>query len=335
MNDVDIIIYWVDGSDSHWLEEYNKYKGISNTRARFRDLGVLKYVFRGIDKFLPWVRKVHFITNGQLPNWLDIDSERLHYHTHKEIFYDVSDLPVFNSSAIEANFSNIEGLSEKFIIFNDDTLVLKSADESRFFIDSKPVDYLKFSFPRSGWLYEKIKPQNALACKFITNSISLINDIEFRELDKKFLFSKHYKFTTKFNNALYMLAKRIYWIEIYHQPQPHLKSTWLKLKDLYCDEISRTSKSKFRNESDINQYLYRFYNLLAGEFVPKEYDDHSSYYLKNLDSFKNEMDFLFYDNTFLCISEDENISDDDFEIIKNILTHKLEQLFSHKSTFEI
>ena len=29
-------------------------------------------MLRGVEKFAPWVRKVHFVTCGQKPEWLDI-----------------------------------------------------------------------------------------------------------------------------------------------------------------------------------------------------------------------------------------------------------------------
>ena len=43
--------------------------------------------------------------------------------THEEIFENSNHLPTFSSSAIEANLHRIEGLSEKFLYFNDDTFL--------------------------------------------------------------------------------------------------------------------------------------------------------------------------------------------------------------------
>ena len=73
--DIDFVIPWVDGSDQEWIELFNKYapsgkkKNIDFSAERYRDYGLLKYWFRGVEKFAPYVRNVHFITNGQKPDW--------------------------------------------------------------------------------------------------------------------------------------------------------------------------------------------------------------------------------------------------------------------------
>jgi hypothetical protein len=68
---------WVDGSDLNWLAEKKKYspKQENDDRPqRYRDWGLLRYWFRGVEEFAPWVRTVHFVTWGHLP---DIADERI------------------------------------------------------------------------------------------------------------------------------------------------------------------------------------------------------------------------------------------------------------------
>jgi len=75
--EIDFVITWVDMNDPKWQQDFAQYSGkINNSKnevseARFRDYGLLKYWFRGVDKFAPWVRKIHFVTCGQKPEWLD------------------------------------------------------------------------------------------------------------------------------------------------------------------------------------------------------------------------------------------------------------------------
>ena len=75
---IDFVIPWVDGADLEWKKSFNQYcpkekqKLIDLSDERYRDYGLLKYWFRGVEKFAPYVRKVHFITNGQKPAWLNI-----------------------------------------------------------------------------------------------------------------------------------------------------------------------------------------------------------------------------------------------------------------------
>ena len=74
-NKIDFVMIWVDGNDPEWQKEKNKYdssdeKG-DNTIVRYRSWDNLQYWFRGIEKFAPWVNKVHFVTWGHLPPWLN------------------------------------------------------------------------------------------------------------------------------------------------------------------------------------------------------------------------------------------------------------------------
>ena len=64
--------------------------------------------------FAPWIRKIFIVTNGQIPNWLKLENQRVDVITHSEIFTDQSDLPTFSSTAIESNVHRIRGLRKKF-----------------------------------------------------------------------------------------------------------------------------------------------------------------------------------------------------------------------------
>ncbi|MEX6318825.1 Stealth CR1 domain-containing protein [Providencia huaxiensis] len=73
---LDIVLIWVDGNDPEWQDEYKKHSGKyingDTSEIRFRDFELLKYWFRGIEKYVPWVRKIHFVTCGHYPNWLEL-----------------------------------------------------------------------------------------------------------------------------------------------------------------------------------------------------------------------------------------------------------------------
>lgn len=75
--DIDFVILWVDDQDPIWIEDKNKYKGQqgnhTNNEVRYRDWQNLKYWFRAVEKYAPWVRKIHFVTCGQKPEWLNIN----------------------------------------------------------------------------------------------------------------------------------------------------------------------------------------------------------------------------------------------------------------------
>ncbi|XP_053209635.1 N-acetylglucosamine-1-phosphotransferase subunits alpha/beta-like isoform X2 [Panonychus citri] len=106
---------------------------------RFADNDEFKYSLRSVEKFSPWIRNVYLVTNGQIPDWLDVNNPRLRLITHEDIFPNKSDLPTFNSVAIEIHLHRIPGLSEKFLYFNDDIML------------GKPVYLEDFYTPADGY----------------------------------------------------------------------------------------------------------------------------------------------------------------------------------------
>ncbi|MEQ4732341.1 stealth family protein [Providencia rettgeri] len=332
--DIDVVIYWVDGNDPEWRKSFELYSGKS--LGRFRDLGILKYVFRCIEFNMPWVRHIHFITNGQKPDWLKIDG-KLKFHTHEDIFYYKDALPVFNSSAIESNFSNIPGLAEKFILFNDDTLVLKKVKKERFFRNNLPVDHIKLSFPRKGKIYKKLRPQNALPIDFINNSYQFLDNNIIHKIGFNKVLSRRYSLSHNINNLFYSLFYKFFWFKVYHHPQSHLKSTWsnfFQQDDKHGNVVKNTIYSKFRSANDVNQYMYRFINLSNGNFYPQYFNDHISIFVDDIPAFEKSLN-SYLEKTFFCICEDETLSNNDFYTLKKILDIKLSILLPNKSTFEV
>uniref|UniRef100_T2MCA8 N-acetylglucosamine-1-phosphotransferase subunits alpha/beta n=1 Tax=Hydra vulgaris TaxID=6087 RepID=T2MCA8_HYDVU len=104
---------------------------------RFADNNELKYSLRSIDTFAPWVRKIFIVTNGQIPNWLNLDHPRIQLITHEEIFANKSHLPTFSSPAIESNIHRIPGLSKIFIYMNDDVFFGKEVWPDDFYTHSR------------------------------------------------------------------------------------------------------------------------------------------------------------------------------------------------------
>ena len=67
--EIDFVITWVDGSDQEWRREkalYNPEAGMDNDAERYRDWDLLKFWFRGVEKFAPWVRRVYFVCDQKL-----------------------------------------------------------------------------------------------------------------------------------------------------------------------------------------------------------------------------------------------------------------------------
>ncbi|XP_028409646.1 N-acetylglucosamine-1-phosphotransferase subunits alpha/beta-like [Dendronephthya gigantea] len=115
------------------LENYDNHFSAS----RFADNQELRYSLRSIEKFAPWVRQIFIVTNGQIPNWLNLDNPRIKIITHAEIFTNQSHLPTFSSPAIESHLHKIPGLSKKFIYLNDDVMFGAEVWPDDFYTHSK------------------------------------------------------------------------------------------------------------------------------------------------------------------------------------------------------
>ena len=129
---VDVVYTWVDGSDAAWDDARRGASGRGRlaqrrpaSRVAARDSstdGELRYSLRSIHLFAPWVRRIHLVTAGQVPEWLDVGHPMINLVDHRDIL-PADALPTFNSHAIEAALHRIDGLAEHFVYFNDDFLL--------------------------------------------------------------------------------------------------------------------------------------------------------------------------------------------------------------------
>ena len=111
---------------------------VDDRDARYRDWETLRYWFRGVEKFAPWVNKIYFVTCGHVPSWLNLDADKLVHVKHSD-YIPEEYLPTFSSHPIELNVNRIRGLSEHFVYFNDDTFLCRSIPKEIFYRDGKPV----------------------------------------------------------------------------------------------------------------------------------------------------------------------------------------------------
>ncbi len=172
-NDIDVVITWVDDNDVKWRNERAKYligdnsvKEVTKEDMRFRNWDNLQYVFRGIEKYMPWVRKIHFVTYGHLPKWLNTDNPKLNIVRHED-FMPKEYLPSFNGCAIALNMHRIPGLSEQFIYFNDDMFVIKP---------TKPEDFFKNGIPCDMACLSPQPVFRNMVVNIETNNLEIIND---------------------------------------------------------------------------------------------------------------------------------------------------------------
>src|SRR5690554_6774693 len=127
MSSIDVVIPWVDGDDPEYRarkEAWCKNKSLivapgATDETRFTNNGELYLCIRSVIEFMPWVRHIFVLTDGQYPTFIDPSRpyfNKVQIVDHKEVFRDHMDvLPVYNSRTIGTAAMNIIGLAERFI----------------------------------------------------------------------------------------------------------------------------------------------------------------------------------------------------------------------------
>lgn len=326
-NKIDIIIPWVDGADENWLKEKSKYSKSTDADDninRYRDWDLLKYWFRSIEKFAPWVNKIHFITFGHLPCWLNTENNKINIVKHSD-YIPKKYLPVFSSHPIELNMFRIEGLSDKFIYFNDDTYLLRAIHPEDFFKNNLPVDNVK-----------------EVALRFfpdgidhiIGNDMTLINkNFKKREVIKK---NRKQWFSLKspiaFLKNLYMLPVNGFSaFENPHIPVPFLKSTLKEVWEKEYETLDLTCSNRFRSNGDVNQWLFRYWQFAKGSFVQSKGPEGIFCSIGRDDAIIKDT-ILNQKQKMICLSDDNPHID--FYTEQKFLVDLLEKILPEKSSFE-
>lgn len=324
---MDFVIMWVDGSDDKWLSEKEKYEKDSvgdKRNARFRDWDNLHYWFRGVEKYAPSVEKIHFVTEGHTPKWLNLNSPKINIVKHSDIIDDKY-LPLFNSRAIEINLHKIKGLSQQFVYFNDDMFITDYVEREYFFKDGLPCDIKA---------YNVISPINDLAIPLIRN-MKIINKYFNKTsiLNNKLL---NYKYGIKnnFRTTILNLWPNLIGFFEPHQPSSFLKETFETVWDKEKDILERTLESRFKNDTNINQYLFRYWQLASNKFMPR--DVNSMQMLQIID--KNDVleaskSIISKKYKLLCINDSSDIYD--FDDAVNIVKSAFEKVLPNKSKYEL
>lgn len=332
--DIDFVITWVDMNDPKWKQDFARTKGIIDnsqnqlSEARFRDYGLLKYWFRGVEKFAPWVRNIHFVTCGQKPEWLNTENPKLKLVSHSD-YIPEKFLPTFNSSTIELYLHRIPGIADRFVYFNDDFYLTSPTPESRFFgEDGLPQDIAAFRFNSGMSLWSKL----------LNNNIRLIN----AHFDKKEVLSRDHdkwyspEYGSKSNlTKLLSCKKKFISLVVPHNAQPYLKSTFEEVwaQNDIAEELYGASAHSFRNPADYTQELFRTWQICKSDFNPyNTYKDTKMFPLmvkprQAIKAIRNQSYKL------VCINDSVHIRN--YEKVMGELEASFESILPEKSSFEL
>lgn len=331
---IDFVVTWVDDSDEEWLKEKQKYHNTEikgNGVERYRDWNQFFYWFRAVEKFAPWVRKIHLVTYGHLPKWLNLKHEKINIVRHGD-FIPKEYLPVFSVNPIELNFHRINDLSEYFVYFNDDVFLNKSVEKSDFFKNKFPK-YCGIVSPLKNYGY------NGPFAHMMLSNLGLVNDYfdvyACIEKNPELWFNKQYKSYFRFQRLAY-IENYLFGMYYPHLGAPLRKSTIKKVWDAFPKELDATCHHRFRSALDVQQHIFHLWDIMSGEYVPVSMDYYGKHF-GHLSTETDEVEKAFMDERYrmICINDSVDITEENFERIKQRIDGILAKKFPEKSSFEL
>lgn len=228
---IDAVFTWVNGSDPAWnaqrearLQSDSRASKLDESHdavssARFISRDEIYYSVSAVKKFLPWIRSIYIVTDGQVHSAVAADFPDVRFVNHREIFPNPAVLPVFNSRAIESCIHRIPGLSEHFIYFNDDVIVARPLEPTVFFQANGVARF----FPSDRNINHGANSHAPHLQAGGNNRELMVEAFDFEAT----------------NTML-------------HTPHPHVKSVLLELEERYPEEFAVTRSSAFRSPRDVS-----------------------------------------------------------------------------------
>ena len=339
MDKIDFVLLWVDGSDKEWLALKRKYEGSetnasndsgANSTCRYRDYGLLKYWFRGVERFAPWVNRVFFVTCGQKPDWLDASNPKLRLVNHKD-FIPAEYLPTFQSNSIELNLHRIADLSERFVLFNDDVFLLQPVTPEFFFKKGLPVIPCDLGVPN--WL------GNSNISRVVINNCGVLKQsLDVRRLVRKnfwkFTDARALGFERAIKNFMCFTVNRIFIPGTFgHLSSSHLKSTFDEIWQTNPKAMEYTSHKRFRSDDIVNQWLASAWEMVSGRFYPANEKQRGRFIQVDRDNLAGLLDMIGR-QSFPQICLNDNKSSPEVDQCIREISMAFDVLLPDKSSFE-
>ena len=333
-HDIDFVLTYLDGNDLEWQKERNKYtpgKQADLNPNRYRNWDNLPYFFRAIEKYAPWVRKVHVVTCGHVPAWLNLDHPKINIVRHSD-YIPAEWLPTFSSRCIDMNLHRIKDLAEHFVYFNDDMFLTAPVKPDDFFVNGLPCDsailspqYFKLSYGTNSM---HVAPMVGAA---------VIN----KHFNKKEVMAHNW---TKWINPKYgremirtlqmMPFPHFVGFLMLHLPYSYQKSTYEEVWQVEPEMLATTSSHKFREPIDLNHWIFSYWQMVTGQFAPRRVSFGKCYQLHTLDDAKAAAAAI-RNRKYRVVCLNDAVQDGDFDAIVATVNSALEENCGGKSSFEI
>lgn len=291
---MDIVITYVNCLDPVWQQTYKENVDAPLNVERFRDWGTLPFLFRGIDKYMPFIKNVYLVvaTESQIPSWV---SDKVNIVLHKDIIPEEL-LPTFNSTTIEMFLHKIQGLDNHYLYFNDDLFPLRKMKESDFFIDEKPkVGIIK----KSGAVRDIFQHQTKNSSDFAKNAAGLEPSSEY--------------------------------VRPQHSVVPFNKTIVEDFFNTYEEEIIKRCTA-IREKKNFNQYVFTDYTYFTNQLIDKcigyKYFSIGDGVWNVVQYIKKP------DSPIMCLNDSHELSKKTFTNFKKTLLFTFEKVFPKKSKYE-
>ena len=329
LNPIDFVVTWVDDRDPVWRAKREKYTGKKvaegNEDARYRDWDTLKYWFRGVEKFAPWVRYVYFVTDDQKPEWLNLEHPKLKWVKHTD-FIPEEYLPTFHSKVINWNCHRLPGISENYVAFDDDVFVIKETTPEDYFVNDLPcaVPQVDYIYPCDFW--DSVPFNNAM---LINRHFSLKDSIK---ANRRKWFRQQ---------SLKSLMKNIYFGRKHFIPgmgydHLHLALNKSAVERLWKEEyqsVHETCLHKQRTKMDVSVWCVREWQIMSGNFYPKK-PIGKSFATASLNDSDEAIEYLRKQKgKVICLND--SAKEENFELHKQMIIREFESIFPEKCSFEL
>ena len=291
---MDIVITYVNSLDPEWQKDYEKHTNTPILEKRFSDWGTLKYLMRGIETNMPFIRKVHLVVarESQVPEW--VNRENVNIVLHSDII-PADYLPTFNCNPIEMHLHCIKDLDEEYIYFNDDIFPLKPCKPTDFFVNG---------------------------CGVLGMS---------RHLFKFNMFKKICHNSNRTARKALGLKPSLLFLRPQHVCTPMLKSACEEVYGKVKNDIL-SSMTQTREANNLNQYLFLDYMYLNGKLINRRLS--KKHFSLGVASENKMRCFIEHPTHSLVCINDVDLSEERYKKIRETLLNTFETVLPQKSKYE-
>ncbi len=308
--DVDVVYTWVDGDDDAWLAARDaRITGLGGTpsaraggASRYRSRDELRYSMRSLHLFAPWVRRIHLVTAGQVPSWLDTSHPSVRVVDHRDIL-PASALPTFSSHAIETRLHAVPDLADHFVYVNDDVFLGRPRRPEHFFAPGGQYAAFVAGHRAVGLPGTDDRPYLSAA----QNNRRVLAE----------------EFGVTLTHTMM------------HSPHPQRRTTLEEIAARFPDEVARTTDAPFRSGTDLSllSSFAQTYGLITGQAVRAS--AHHGYVDLGHQQLPAQLKaMLKRDRDFFCIA-DNLVAAFDEERADGLLRDFLEQYFPIAAPWEL